>query len=150
MRASRLRALVVDDDAPTCALVSDILSRAGYDVTTASRPDEVQRVAGCGDLFDVAVLDVVMPGVAGDEVARRLRTRNADLRILFLTGFPGALFQAHPTLWDGEAFLEKPCSDRALVEAISLLVTERIPPRPPAAPQLTVGTSDDADIEPGA
>ena len=147
MLAAKIRALVVDDDRPTSELVAEILREAGYDVTAAANPDDVARVAECGDLFDVAVLDVVMPSLPGDEVARRLRQRNPNLKILFVTGFPGALFQSQPMLWDGEAFLEKPCTDRGLVEAVSLLLTGHID-APPGARPATVGSGGDADIEP--
>jgi CheY-like chemotaxis protein len=147
MPASKIRALVVDDDRPTSELVAEILREAGYDVTAAANPDDVARVAECGDLFDVAVLDVVMPSLSGDEVARRLRQRNPNLKILFVTGFPGALFQSQPMLWDGEAFLEKPCTDRGLVEALSLLLTGRIAPAEGHRPA-TVGAAGETDIEP--
>jgi two-component system, cell cycle sensor histidine kinase and response regulator CckA len=149
MPASKIRALVVDDDRPTAELMAEILREAGYDVTDAANRDDVARVAECGDRFDVAILDVVMPSISGDEVARRLRQRNPSLKILFVTGFPGALFQSQPMLWDGEAFLEKPCTDRGLVEAVSLLLTGHIE-APPSARPLTVGSGGDADIEPVA
>ena len=147
MPASKTRALVVDDDRPTSELVAEILREAGYEVTAAVTPDDVARVAECGDLFDVAILDVVMPSLSGDELARRLRQRNPNVKILFVTGFPGALFQSQPMLWDGEAFLEKPCTDRGLVEAVSLLLTGRIAAleSPSAA---TVGAASEIDIEP--
>ena len=127
MVPSRIRALVVDDDRPTCDLVQQILQRAGYEVTTAAQPDEVAHVASRGDHFEVAVLDVVMPVLTGEKLAQRVRVRNPDLKVLFLTGFSDVLFKAQPTLWEGEAFLEKPCTDRGLIEALALLLTGRLP-----------------------
>lgn len=147
MLSSKIRALVFDDDRPTVKLVSDILREAGYEVTAATSVGDVARVADCGDLFDVAILDVEMPSLPGDELARRLRRRNPNLKILFVTGFPGALFQSQPTLWDDEAFLAKPCTDRGLVEAVALLVTGKIP-QAGSRRSATVGTAGDLDIEP--
>jgi len=69
------------------------------------------------------------------------------MKILFVTGFPGALFQAQPTLWEGQAFLEKPCTDRGLLEAISLLLTGTIA-EGDSPPHSTVGSGCDADVEP--
>lgn len=120
------RILVVDDDPSTCTLVSEILSGAGYAVVTCTVAfDALERVKS-GGRFALAIVDVVMPGMSGDELATAMRAVDPDLKILFVTGYAGALFQARPTLWAGEAFLEKPCSDTALLEAVSLLLTERI------------------------
>jgi CheY-like chemotaxis protein len=128
MHASKPRALVVDDDAPTCVLIADILRRDGYKVVTTTDPAEALRIAAADRArFDVAVLDVVMPTMSGDELARQLRKHDDRLKVLFLTGFSGALFQARPMLWEGEAYLEKPCTDRGLLEALALLITGRLP-----------------------
>jgi two-component system cell cycle sensor histidine kinase/response regulator CckA len=119
--ASR-RVLVIDDDLPTCILSKDILQRGGYCASFEVHAEAATTRVERGEPFDVAVIDIVMPMMTGDECARRLRVHQPELRILFLTGYPGALFQAKPLLWEGEAFLEKPCSEKALLEAVSLLL----------------------------
>ena len=53
---------------------------------------------------------------------RELRQGTPDLKVLYLTGFSQALFSNHAQLWEGEAFLEKPCAPAALIEAASLLL----------------------------
>ena len=147
MREPALRALVVDDDGPTCVLVADILRRAGYEVVTTTRPDEAVRIHDQSGPFHLAVLDVVMPTMTGEVLAGKLRANSPQLRVLFLTGFPGALFQAQPVLWDGQAFLEKPCTDHALLEAVSLLLTGRIP-RDTSHHRIRVGGGGDREAEP--
>ena len=121
-----MRILVLDDEPAVCDVVADILRSRGFDVAVACQGEEAVVTLERGDRFDLAVVDVVMPRIAGDEFARRLRTYDRDAKVLFLTGYPGALFQARPTLWDGEAFLEKPFSEKGLVEAVSLLLYGRI------------------------
>jgi hypothetical protein len=50
--------------------------------------------------------------------------------VLYLTGFSDHLFKEKVTLWADEAFLDKPCSPKGLLEAVSLLVSGRIPGSP--------------------
>ncbi len=120
------RVIVVDDEPSICSLVRDILEHAGYSVVTVTTSHAALDVVKGATRFALAIIDVVMPAMSGDELATAMRAVDPDLKVLFLTGYPGALFQARPRLWDGEAFLEKPCSDKALLEAVSLLLTARI------------------------
>jgi two-component system, cell cycle sensor histidine kinase and response regulator CckA len=68
--------------------------------------------------------------MSGDELARRMRQTDPGLKILYLTGFSDRLFKEKVTLWEDEAFLDKPCSVAGLIEAVSLLLFGRfkVPP----------------------
>jgi hypothetical protein len=46
--------------------------------------------------------------------------------VLYLTGFSDHLFKEKVTLWQDEAFLDKPCTIKALLQAVSLLVHGRL------------------------
>jgi len=83
-------------------------------------------VASKLERFDILVTDMMMPQMTGDELARRLRLAHPSLKILYLTGFSDRLFKDKVTLWADEAFLDKPCSVRGLLEAVSLLVFGRV------------------------
>ena len=73
--------------------------------------------------FSVYILDVMLPGVRGTELAREIRTRYPTAKILYFTAFSHALFTtADRVLRDDEAFLQKPVSNRELLEAVSLLL----------------------------
>jgi two-component system cell cycle sensor histidine kinase/response regulator CckA len=63
----------------------------------------------------------MMPEMTGDELARQLRQAEPKLKVLYLTGFSDHLFKEKVTLWEDEAFLDKPCSIQGLLEAVSLL-----------------------------
>jgi two-component system cell cycle sensor histidine kinase/response regulator CckA len=67
----------------------------------------------------------MMPQMQGDELARRLRQRQPALKVLYLTGYSDQLFKDKITLWEDEAFLDKPCSVKGLLEAVSLLLFGR-------------------------
>jgi YesN/AraC family two-component response regulator len=74
------------------------------------------------DEFDLVVTDVMMPQMTGDELARRLRLQHPTVKVLYLTGFSDRLFKEKVTLWADEAFLDKPCTVKGLLEAVSLLL----------------------------
>jgi CheY-like chemotaxis protein len=120
-------ALVVDDEEPVRRFVSTALERAGYQVTIGCDGPDALKIAETVPPFDLLVTDLLMPGMTGDELARQLRQRWPTLRVLYLTGHADRLFAQRLSLWDGEAFLDKPCQVKALLEAASLLMFEQLP-----------------------
>jgi two-component system cell cycle sensor histidine kinase/response regulator CckA len=118
-------AVVVDDEEPVRRFVERVLREAGYTTAGAPGGPEALRLAAELGAFDILVTDMMMPEMTGDELARRLRLQEPQLKVLYLTGFSERLFTEKTTLWQDEAFLEKPCSVRGLLEAVSLLLTGR-------------------------
>ena len=66
--------------------------------------------------------------MTGDELARRLRHDEPTLKVLYLTGYSEQLFNKKSTLWQDEAFLEKPCTIEGLLQAVSLITLGRVEP----------------------
>jgi CheY-like chemotaxis protein len=116
----RRRVLIVDDEEPICRLVDRILVEGGYDTVIAPDADAAIGLVATDDPLDLLLTDLMMPDMNGDELARRIRQVRPSLKVLYLTGFPDKLFSTRPTLWEGEAFLEKPIKSAALREAVSL------------------------------
>jgi CheY-like chemotaxis protein len=86
-----VRVLAIDDDYQFLEAVSEALEDAGFKVHPASDGDEALRTlsrTGTGR-FDAVLLDLALPTMGGDEVARRIRTRpdGADVPIVLLTSF---------------------------------------------------------------
>jgi CheY-like chemotaxis protein len=121
-----LRILVVDDEEPIRRFVQRVLSDAGHQPTLAVDGDDALAIAKTQGPFDLLLSDVNMPNMMGDELARRLRQDDPSLKVLYLTGFSDLLFKEKVTLWEDEAYLDKPCSVRGLLEAISLLAFGRV------------------------
>jgi len=118
-----VRVLVVDDEPSVQAFAERALRSAGYDVVVASDgPEALQLVNTQPRPFDLFVLDVVMPQMRGDELGRRLRQREADVKVLYFTGYSDRLFAERPVLWEHEAFIEKPVTVNGLLEAVSMLL----------------------------
>jgi len=80
------RILVVDDEVDTCANLSDILSELGYQVDVAydgpSALELVQKTA-----YDVALLDLKMPGMDGLELYRRIKELRAGTVAIVVTAY---------------------------------------------------------------
>jgi two-component system cell cycle sensor histidine kinase/response regulator CckA len=118
--------LIVDDEESIRTYVDRVLSKAGYRTTVAVDGLDAIGVAAGGGRFDLLLTDVMMPAMTGAELARQLRQGLPHLKVLYLTGHADQLFTEKTTLWEDEAFLEKPCSATALLQAVSLAVTGRI------------------------
>ena len=112
-----LLVLVVDDDQAVRDFVDRVLRDAGYRTMVAgSGPDAIKLAAK--EPIDLLLTDVNMPQMTGDELARRLRHDEPSLKVLYLTGFSDQLFQEKTTLWQDEAYLEKPCTIAGLTTAM--------------------------------
>ncbi len=79
------RLLVVDDDVKLCHLVRDYLQPLGYEVAVAHTGSDGLEALFAGVAFDAVILDVMMPGMDGFEVLKRLRLRS-NVPVLMLTG----------------------------------------------------------------
>ena len=116
------RVLVVDDDSSVRRFAVRALERAGYDVLSAADGVAALQLVAEHPAFDLFVIDMSMPQMSGEELARQLRTQNPDIKVLYFTGYSDRLFDEKRTLWGHEAFVEKPVSTTGFLEAASLLL----------------------------
>ncbi len=81
----RTRLLMIDDDRKLCRLVAAYLEPLGFDVTAVHTGTEgVERATAAGETWHAIILDVMLPGLDGFEVLRRIRTSSA-IPVLMLT-----------------------------------------------------------------
>jgi CheY-like chemotaxis protein len=102
--------------------VDRVLRGAGYNVTSATSGTDALLLVGQQPPFDLFVIDMVMPQMTGDELARQLRRINPDAKVLYFTGHSDRLFSEKSTLWQHEAYVDKPVTIKGLLEAASLLL----------------------------
>jgi DNA-binding NtrC family response regulator len=77
--------LIADDDADFRATVTRRFRRRGFDVQEASSGEEALECLNKRN-FDVALLDMMMPGLSGVEVLERINAESRDLEVILLTG----------------------------------------------------------------
>ena len=103
------RILVVEDNAPVREFILDTLRGAGYGVVGAASAEEaLDHMAEEGGRIHLVLTDVVMPGIGGVELARRLRSERHHLRVVLMSGFSDdeAVLRAAEEL--GCVFIRKP------------------------------------------
>jgi two-component system OmpR family response regulator len=141
-RTPEARLLVVDDEPNIRELLSASLRYAGFEVATAS---DGQQALALAESFrpDLLVLDVMMPGLDGFGVVRRLRQSGKHTPVLFLTARDAAEDKVSGLTLGGDDYVTKPFSlDEVLARIRAVLRRTTVMARASDAPRLTF-----ADIE---
>jgi two-component system phosphate regulon response regulator OmpR len=121
--------LVVDDDRRIRDLLSRFLAGEGYRVTTAETAADARAKLG-GLSFDLLILDVMMPGETGFELAKAIRT-DSTVPILMLTARDGAEARIEGLTLGADDYVSKPFEPRELSLRIASILKRA---RPAAAP----------------
>ncbi|HEX6446635.1 MAG TPA: response regulator transcription factor [Streptosporangiales bacterium] len=111
------RLVVVDDEPNIVELLSASLRFAGFDVTTASNGTEALEAVRSARP-DLLVLDVMMPGMDGFAVVRRLRADGVRVPVLFLTARDGTGDKVQGLTLGGDDYVTKPFSLEELIARI--------------------------------
>jgi two-component system OmpR family response regulator len=141
-RQAEARLLVVDDEPNIRELLSASLRYAGFEVATAA--DGQQALAMAAEFRpDLLVLDVMMPGLDGFGVVRRLRQNGTHTPVLFLTARDGAEDKVSGLTLGGDDYVTKPFSlDEVLARIRAVLRRSQTARRAEPSPRMTF-----ADIE---
>jgi two-component system response regulator RegX3 len=114
------RILVVDDEASITEFVSYNLRKEGYSVDVAANGDDALELAH-NNPFDLVVLDVMLPGMDGYEVCRRLRA-DSSVPVLFLSARDTELDKVVGLEIGGDDYLAKPFGVRELQARVKALL----------------------------
>jgi DNA-binding LytR/AlgR family response regulator len=129
--------LVVDDDPNIARLVALYLEKENYEVRTVGRGDdavnEFTRLPP-----DLILLDVMLPGMDGFEICRRIREKNPSALIVYVSAYQQyALLCCQSHAFD---FLLKPWTDQQLADCLRAIRLELVQRRSEPALQVTLGT----------
>jgi two-component system response regulator CpxR len=121
--------LLVDDDAELCALLTEFLTREGFTVDCALEGHlGLEKAALAG--VDLVVLDVMLPGIDGFEILRRLR-QQSKVPVMMLTARGEDVDRIVGLDLGADDYLAKPFNPRELVARIRAIL-RRYEPRPQA------------------
>lgn len=120
--------LVVDDDVMVRDVVGRYLGRAGYQVTVTGDGEEALRVAGATPP-DLVVLDLMLPGLPGLEVCRRLRAAG-PVPVVMLTALGEEEDRIAGLELGADDYITKPFSPRELVLRVASVLRRARSPQP--------------------
>jgi two-component system, OmpR family, response regulator CpxR len=138
--------LLVDDDTELCSLLSQFLTREGFTVAYENEGNRGLERAGQPGV-DLVVLDVMLPGLDGFEILRRLRQRS-KVPVIMLTARGEDVDRIIGLELGADDYLPKPFNPRELAARIRAILRRYEPrPTPAGAPRLEV---NGVTLDPGS
>jgi len=122
------RVLVVDDEENLRKTLSIGLKHEGFEVLTASSATEALDLLAAGAGFEVAVIDLMMPGINGLELARQIGRLHPNIRVVLASAYHLSARQFERASCGACAFIPKPYSLPDLCRAL------RAKPQPALTP----------------
>ncbi len=119
-KKERKSVLVVDDEDFICEMFKHVLSEK-FDVTCCLSGEDALRQIEERD-FDLIVLDIIMPGMKGDEVLRKVRERGKALKVLISSGYMREDQRERIRKLGADAFLDKPFREEDILKVVSDLM----------------------------
>ena len=110
------RILVAEDEAIVAMVLTDTLSTLGYEADVAADGDKALKMIASAK-YDLAVLDLGLPGVSGEQVAAQLKCENPRAVAILMTGW--SLAESDPRLEPFDLSLEKPFAANAVRKIIA-------------------------------
>ncbi len=121
------RVLVCEDEDVIRGFVIYNLKRAGYEVVDVSSGEAaLETYAREKGAFDIAVLDIMMPGLDGISVCRALRAQSKELGIILLTAKAQAADREEGLQSGADDYITKPFSPSELVKRVGALMRRKM------------------------
>ncbi len=131
------RVLVVEDEESFSDALSYMLRKEGYDVVVASSgPDALVQFERGG--VDLVLLDLMLPGVPGTEVCRRIRA-GSSVPVIMVTAKDSEIDKVVGLELGADDYVTKPFSSRELVARVRAVLRRGIEPEQPGAATLEAG-----------
>jgi two-component system response regulator RegX3 len=139
----KARILIVEDEAAIRTGLIDVLVYHGYDVDAAAEgPEGLRKALGGG--FDLVLLDVMLPGIDGFDVCRRIRDQDRDQPVILLTARSGDEDIIHGLSLGADDYVAKPFSVAQLVLRVQAVLRRT---RKPAPGEALIRLGEDLTID---
>jgi len=111
--------LLVEDEPAVLKRAAAILEHAGYRIVAANGPEQAVILhARCPSTFELLLTDVIMPGMSGPQLAKRLLAKSPELRVLFMSGYTDEYVSRNGTALEEVRIVEKPFDSGKLLAAV--------------------------------
>ncbi|MFH1619681.1 MAG: response regulator [bacterium] len=111
--------LAVEDSENLRGIITRTLESAGYNVIPAASGEEaLEKAAGQGENIALVLTDIVLPGINGHEMVRRLRLLNKNFRVIYTSGYTADETVRKTLMEEGSEFLPKPFSPLTLQKKV--------------------------------
>jgi two-component system cell cycle sensor histidine kinase/response regulator CckA len=118
--------LLVEDEARVRKLIVDVLIAHGYTVVEATRGEEAIRLCKTHKgSIDLAIVDVVMPGMSGPDLVRQIAPICPGMHLLYISGYTDEAVLHHGIPQSGVEFLQKPFLPDALLRKVREVLDSR-------------------------
>ncbi len=119
--------LLVEDEDNIRQPAVEILEARGYQVLAAADAAQALAVADSHpEEIHILVTDVVMPGLSGSQLARRLLRQRPGIQVLYISGYPEDSISHHGVLDAGQHFLQKPFPPGQFLEKVREVLDARV------------------------
>ena len=144
---ARRRILLCDDDAEQRRFLGELLGSLGFVVETAANGETAVELVEGGHRYDLAILDISMPGISGWETASRLRDQLGDeIRILMLSANAQEFYRPETRQAVHDHFLVKPVQFEQLIETVGGLLDLAWAVEAETAAPVAIAPRSDADL----
>jgi DNA-binding response OmpR family regulator len=120
-RKKMKKVLILEDEVNIRSFVVINLQRAGYDVVEAGTGEEALEILEAQHDIEVAILDIMLPGIDGFEVCRRLRAANKKIGIIMLTARTQEMDKVTGLMTGADDYVTKPFSPAELTARVDAL-----------------------------
>lgn len=120
-----IRLLVVDDEVKFVEALARHLGLLGFDVTAATSGKDAMKIAE-EKRFDLALLDLRMPEMSGEQVLELLKLRDSFIEVIMLTGHGSIDSAIACTRLGAFSYLQKPCETEELLKTLRAAYHQRV------------------------
>jgi CheY-like chemotaxis protein len=125
-RGNGERVLLVEDERPLMLMTEEMLAALNYEPAGFTRPSEaLEEFRADPTRFDAVVLDQLMPGMTGTDLARQLRELRADVRIVLISGYTGPVLAQQALSAGIDHILTKPLDLRQIADAMEKILSRQ-------------------------
>ena len=144
-KSARLKTvLLVEDDAAVRGSLGQWLVSQNFEIVEAASGDgALNRCLNRKEPIDIAIIDMRMPDIWGDELAQRLAIVSPQTKVIFISGHTEDFLRSASALTGNEIFFPKPFSLKLMLNKIRELLGIEVPDIPaPKGPSATTGSND--------